>query len=165
MLRRLVASRRSVAQLLFWANALADFGHRPRLFATAICLLCATGCCVPPGVVQGRWVLITGQTPAAGLAQAPTYGNPLVVSPTPDVVSGCFTSAALDQHFGDQCTNHQTEGGGSPAMAGDVVGPGAHPTPGEVRWYCDKHTVVRVILARCTGTDSFRATEIDLARQ
>ena len=34
------------------------------------------------------------------------------------------------------------------------------PTPGEVHWYCDRRTVVRVVLARCPGTNTFRVRQL-----
>lgn len=130
----------------------------------ALAALLLLSCGATPAALQGHWVLVSGQAYGAGLASAPTAGEPLGTTRTADVTNGCFTSLTLDKHFGAQCANHETEGGAAPTYTG-VLTPGAHPTPGEVRWYCDKHTVVRVVISRCSGTDSFHVSEIDLAKQ
>jgi hypothetical protein len=122
------------------------------------------GCCRQPAVVGGRWVLIARGQSAAGPAGAPHAAGALDVVASPDVINGCFTSESLDRHFGAQCGAHETEGGATAAMT-DEVPTGTQPTPAEVRWYCDKRTVLRVLLQRCAVTDTFTVSEIAVARE
>ena len=49
-----------------------------------------------------------------------------------------------------------------PSMT-DEVPIGITPTPGEPIWYCDKHTVLRIVLQRCEATDTFRVSQIAVA--
>lgn len=140
--------------------------HTPRalLLLVSMASFDTSGCCPSAtGRVRDQWVLVARDAPAAGVARAPRYGAPLEVRATQDVSAGCFSSAALDAHFGEQCADHETEGGASDHM-GSALPVGPHPTPGEVRWYCDRHTVLRVVLARCAAENTFRATEIAVAR-
>jgi hypothetical protein len=124
----------------------------------------AAGCCKPTiARLSGQWVLVDRGQGTAGIAAKPAYGAPLNVAASSDMSAGCFGSAVLDQHFGEQCAGHETEGGAASTMT-DVLQPGAHPTPGEVRWYCDSHTVLRVLLQRCAQTDTFTVSELAVAR-
>lgn len=47
----------------------------------------------------------------------------------------------------------------------DDITLGNHPTPREVRWYCDHRTVVRVVLERCEGSQAtlFRVQQLALS--
>jgi hypothetical protein len=123
-----------------------------------------SGCCSDPGVLQGSWVLVARGSSAAGIASVPERGGPLTVLPARDVVGECFSSQTLDAHFGAQCNDHESEGGAPPVVT-DTLPLGPEPTPGEVRWYCDRRTVLRLLLARCEGTDTFRVSEVDVARR
>jgi hypothetical protein len=123
-----------------------------------------TACCkVPEGVIGGRWVLVSRAEPAAGPATAPRHGEPLSVVATPEVQNACFSSDSLDQHFGAQCAAHETEGGATSTMSDEVL-PGTAPTPSEVRWYCDRQTLLRIVLRRCGSTNTFAVGEIAVAR-
>jgi hypothetical protein len=66
--------------------------------------------------------------------------------------------AFIDQ-FGNPCKEHETEGGASTDMSG-ALPMGANPTTSEVRWFCEGRSVVRLVLDRCPGTDSFRVKEV-----
>jgi hypothetical protein len=131
-------------------------------------LLAAIGCSAPRvGVLNGRWVAVGGPEGAsAGIAAPPTSARPLVVSaPSP----GCFDGATLANEFGAVCEINEPEAAGSAAVtdavtkndaADDDPTLGNHPTPGEVRWYCDKRTVVRLVIERCAGSNQFRVRQI-----
>ena len=70
--------------------------------------------------------------------------------------------ATLDSHFGPQCEIRQSEGGAPPIVAGEVQ-PGNHPVERQVRWYCDRRTIVRLSLERCEETGAvggFRINQI-----
>jgi len=119
------------------------------------------------GELRGQWVYV-GAPGAVGVGAAPWHGSPL------DLEQGaapCLASRELDQHFGDTCEEHETEGGAEsdagaatelgvppPLLEGDVP-LGNQPSAREVRWYCDRHTVLRVVLERCDAS-SFRPVQI-----
>jgi hypothetical protein len=120
------------------------------------------------GELRGNWVYV-GSAGGAGIAAAPWRGGPLELERG---AAPCVSSEQLDQHFGDACEEHETEGGAQPdaALAPDAGGVdpalltgdiplGNNPTPREVRWYCDRQIVVRVVLERCDAT-TFRATQL-----
>ena len=109
------------------------------------------------GVLNGRWVVVGGSDGAsAGTAAPPTAARPLAVNAPPP---GCFDSAMLDGEFGARCKENEPEAAGSAAVT-DEVPTGNNPTPGEVRWYCDKRTVVRLVIDRCSATNQFRVRQI-----
>ena len=54
---------------------------------------------------------------------------------------------------------NEPEAAGSAAVT-DEVPTGNQPTPGEVRWYCDRRTVVRLVLERCGTTNQFRVRQV-----
>lgn len=137
------------------------------------------GCAsVREGNLAGHWVLVAGAPggsaaspasppagacpppsgEAAGIAAPPTAGQPLGVSSP----SHCFDRTVLKSQFGDECKVNDSEAAGSSAMGGGVPD-GNVPTPGEVHWFCDSRTVVRVVLARCGGSDQFRVEQIALS--
>jgi hypothetical protein len=118
----------------------------------------ALACSAPrTGVLNGRWVAVGGPDGAsAGIAAPPTAARPLGVNAAPP---GCFDSATLANEFGPVCTENEPEAAGSAAMSDDVT-LGNNPTPGEVRWYCDKRTVVRLVIERCGTTNQFRVRQI-----
>jgi len=99
----------------------------------------------------------------------PSYGAPLGVGSSAALVQppACVPRAAIDQQFGKTCERHETEGGAQPSFEPppmtDEVPIGIHPTPGEPIWYCDKHTIVRVVLQRCGNTDTFGVSQIAVA--
>jgi hypothetical protein len=109
------------------------------------------------GVLNGRWVAVGGPDGAsAGIAAPPTAARPLAVNAPPP---GCFDSATLDGEFGTRCKENEPEAAGSPAVTDDVP-TGNNPTPAEVRWYCDRRTVVRLVIERCSTTNQFRVRQI-----
>ncbi len=116
------------------------------------------------GRMQGQWVLIGSHNPSAGEAAAPRHGSPLAVNEASGSPHGCFSSDTLDKYFGKQCDAHETEGAPSPVMT-DELQPGLQPTPGEVRWYCDRQTAIRVVIDRCEHTNTFRVNQIAVTRQ
>jgi hypothetical protein len=68
--------------------------------------------------------------------------------------------ATLDAHFGPQCEIHQSEGGALPIVAGEV-GTGNRQVTRQVRWYCDRRTIVRLTLERCDETEAQGSYRID----
>jgi hypothetical protein len=72
---------------------------------------------------------------------------------------GCFESATLDAEFGARCEVNEPEAAGSASVT-DEVPMGNNPTPGEVRWYCDRRTVVRLVIERCGKTNQFRVRQV-----
>ena len=132
---------------------------RRRRAAQVFTLLVGVAACSPPrtGQLNGRWVAVGGLDGAsAGIAAPPTAARPLVVNAAPP---GCFDSATLDGEFGARCKQNEPEAAGSAAVT-DEVPTGNHPTPGEVRWYCDRRTVVRLVLERCGTTNQFRVRQV-----
>src|SRR4051812_43822354 len=122
-----------------------------QLFGAVACSTARTG------VLNGRWVAVGGPDGAsAGIAAPPTAARPLAVSsPAP----GCFDPSTLANEFGAVCEINEPEAAGSAAVTDDVS-LGNHPTPGEVRWYCDKRTVVRLVIERCGTANQFRVRQI-----
>jgi hypothetical protein len=132
---------------------------RFRLAVHGLTLLAGVVACSPPrtGQLNGRWVAVGGlDGAAAGIAAPPTAARPLVVNAPPP---GCFDSAMLDREFGGRCQENEPEAAGS-ATVTDEVPSGNNPTPGEVRWYCDRRTVVRIVLDRCGAANQFRVRQI-----
>ena len=130
-----------------------------RFGAFGFTLLTGAVACGGPrtGVLRGRWVAVGGPDgAAAGIAAPPTAARPLGVDAAPP---GCFDNATLVSEFGAVCEINEPEAAGSAAMNDDVT-MGNHPTPGEVRWYCDKRTVVRLVIERCGTTNQFRVRQI-----
>lgn len=88
-------------------------------------------------------------------------------SRAPATPAGCVPRAEIDRQFGKTCTRHESEGGAQPSFElpamTDEIEPGIHPTPGEPIWYCDKHTVLRIVLQRCEASDTFRVSQIAVA--
>jgi hypothetical protein len=122
-------------------------------------LLAGAAACTSPraGQLNGRWVAIGGTDGAsAGVAGPPTAARPLAVNAPPP---GCFDSGTLDAEFGTRCKENEPEAAGSVALT-DEVPTGNHPTLGEVRWYCDRRTVVRLVIERCGATNQFRVRQI-----
>src|SRR4051812_45912747 len=126
--------------------------------ASVVLALAVSACCPAPiAQLSGRWVYASPG--GIGKAKAPTYGDALavgssaVVVPPPPATASCVPRAAIDQQFGKPCDRHESEGGAQPSFQpppmDDEVPVGNHSTPGEPIWYCDKHTVVRVVLQRC----------------
>ena len=118
----------------------------------------AVACSTPrTGVLRGRWVAVGGPDGAsAGVAAPPTAARPLAVDAAPP---GCFDNATLAGEFGEVCEINEPEAAGS-AVVTDDVPKGNNPTAGEVRWYCDKRTVVRLVIERCGATNQFRVRQI-----
>jgi hypothetical protein len=118
----------------------------------------AVACSTPrTGVLNGRWVAVGGpDIAAAGIAAPPTAARPLAVSAGG---TSCFDSSTLADEFGAVCEINEPEAAATVAVT-DEVSPGNHPTPGEVRWYCDKRTVVRLVIERCGTTNQFRVRQI-----
>ena len=125
---------------------------------------CASCPSVREGHLTGRWVLVAGEPAAegtgeaAGLAAQPTAAQPLAVSSA----SPCFGHQSLRSQFGDECKVNDSEAAGSSAMDGGIPD-GNTPTPGEVHWFCDRRTVVRVVLARCATADEFKVRQIAIS--
>jgi hypothetical protein len=131
---------------------------RDRLVAPVFALFAAVSACggPRPGQLNGRWVAIGGPSgAAAGIAAPPTAARPLQVNAPPP---GCFDNATLAAEFGPQCKDNEPEAAGTAAVT-DEVPLGNNPTPSEVRWYCDRRTVVRLVIERC-GTNQFRVRQI-----
>ena len=127
--------------------------------AFAAALLLGLQACSPPrpGQLTGKWVAIGGPDGAsAGTAAPPTAARPLAVTAA---AQGCFDSATLNDEFGPRCQENEPEAAASAAMTDDVT-LGNNPTPGEVRWYCDKRTVVRLVIERCGATNQFRVRQL-----
>ncbi len=132
---------------------------RLRSSVRVLTLLAGVTACSPPrpGQLNGRWVAIGGPDgAAAGIAAPPTAARPLSVNSPPP---GCFDSGTLDSEFGARCNENEPEAAGS-ANVTDEVPAGNNPTPGEVRWYCDRRTVVRIVLDRCGTANQFRVRQI-----
>lgn len=138
----------------------------------SVALALAVGACCPAPIAKlsGRWVFASPG--GIGKAGTPSYAAPLTVGsstvpPVPAAPTTCVPRAAIDQEFGKICERHETEGGAQPSFQPppmtDEVTPGIHPTPGEAVWYCDKHTVVRVVLQRCGSSDTFGVAQIAVA--
>jgi hypothetical protein len=135
---------------------------RLRLAAPAFLLLTVVSACTASrtGQLNGRWVTIAGpDSAAAGVAGPPTAARPLSITAPPP---GCFDNATLASEFGPQCKENEPEAAATAALT-DEVPLGNHPTPGEVRWYCDKRTVVRLVIERCGATNQFRVRQIALS--
>ncbi len=118
--------------------------------------------CAPPRVatLEGEWVIVASSG-SAGIAGPPRAGEPIETSAR-GAGDACVAPATLDAHFGPQCEIHQSEGGAPPIVAGEVL-PGNHPVERQVRWYCDKRTIVRLSLERCDetgGPSGFRINQI-----
>ena|SRR5687767_1256675 len=125
----------------------------------AVALFAGVSACSPPrpGQLNGRWVAVGGPDgAAAGIAAPPTAARPLAVNAAPP---GCFDNATLASEFGPQCKENEPEAAASAAVT-DEVPTGNHPTPGEVRWYCDRRTVVRLVIERCGTANQFRVRQI-----
>ena len=125
-------------------------------------------CC--PGPIRqlsGQWVFASPG--GIGVAAPPSTGTPLAVAsaPAPGAPAGCVPRAEIDRRFGKTCERHESEGGAQPSFElpsmSDDVPIGITPTPGEPIWYCDKHTVLRIVLQRCEATDTFRVSQIAVA--
>ena len=139
-------------------------------FENAVALLGAllvVACASRTATVKDQWVYVAGAQPGIGKASAPQYGGLVSIQNQPS--TGCVESKTLDQNFGHPCDAHASEGGaaqpssGPPTPMTDDVPMGNNPTQGEPRWYCDRHTVVRVVLERCGTTESFRVLQIAVA--
>lgn len=138
-----------------------------RLFGVGLAFL-AVACCPPPvAQLSGRWVFASPG--GVGKAGTPSYGTPLAVGSSapavaPPMAGACVPRSAIDQQFGEPCKRHESEGGAQPSFQPppmtDEVPIGITPTPGEPIWYCDKHTVVRVVLQRCGSSDTFGVSQI-----
>jgi hypothetical protein len=137
--------------------------------ALGVCGVAWLAACCPArfGELRGQWVYVAAPG-AAGVAAAPWHGSPLELE---QAAAPCLASRELDQHFGETCEAHETEGGAQseagaatdlgvppPLLEGDVP-LGNQPTVREVRWYCDRHTVLRVVLDRCDAS-TFRPVQI-----
>jgi len=114
------------------------------------------GCSAGAAQLSGRWVLASPG--GIGVADRPSAAQPLTVSGTAD---GCAARAELAQKLGPECEAHEAEAKGAVIMTDDVP-LGNQPTPGEVIWYCDGRTVVRVVLARCNA-EKFRVSQVAVA--
>jgi hypothetical protein len=114
----------------------------------------ATACASQRGQLSGAWV-VAGSPARAGVAQPPRNAQPLVL----DGSDGCIPAVAFIDQFGNPCKEHETEGGASTDMSG-ALPMGANPTTSEVRWFCEGRSVVRLVLDRCPGADSFRVKEV-----
>jgi hypothetical protein len=145
-----------------------------RLVLAAVAFAYSACCRPPPAVLSNRWVIVGRGDFEIGLAGAPRYASALAVQPTANAPADCLSSDALQSHFGPTCDNHESEGGAAAGMSREVPlsGPpsGAREVPAsvpgttrEVRWYCDKHTVIRILIDRCSATDTFRVVEIAVA--
>lgn len=93
----------------------------------------------------------------------PSSGSPLQLSPASD----CFDAKVLKAQFGDECKVNEAEAAGTSDMSGgsDDITLGNHPTQGDVHWFCDRRTVVRVVLDRCEPPQAalFRVRQIALS--
>jgi len=144
------------------SGRLGSYEHlmgRGRLAVPVVALLAGASACssARTGQLNGRWVAIGGSDGAsAGVAAPPTAARPLAVNAPPP---GCFDNATLASEFGPQCQVNEPEAAGSTAVTGEVP-TGNNPTPGEVRWYCDRRTVVRLVIERCGTTNQFRVRQI-----
>jgi hypothetical protein len=112
------------------------------------------GCCSESAQLGGRWVYASPG--GIGVASTPNQGQPLSAT---GAANGCVARAELTQHFGRECDSHEAEAKGTTTMTDDPT-MGNHPTPGEVIWYCDRYTVVRVVLARCGDSDNFSVSQV-----
>jgi len=144
-------------------------------FGWAVLALTAAACCPTTAQLSGHWVYASPG--GIGQARPPEYGAPLAVGSASAVAgmppTACVPRAAIDQHFGRVCNAHETEGGAQPRQVAslgkdppvmtDDVPLGNNPTPGEAIWYCDKHTVVRVVLQRCGTSDTFGVSQVAVA--
>jgi hypothetical protein len=70
----------------------------------------------------------------------------------------------LSREFGPRCQENEPEAQATSTMSDDVT-TGNHPTPGEVRWYCDKRTVVRIVIERCGTANQFRVRQLAVSIQ
>lgn len=140
---------------------------KARLISLAFTLTAVACCPAPIAHLSNRWVFASPG--GIGKAGMPSYGAALPVgsSQAPVQAPTCVPRAAIDQQFGKTCERHESEGGAQPSFepppTTDEVQPGIHPTPGEPIWYCDKHTIVRVVLQRCGNTDTFGVSQIAVA--
>jgi len=114
----------------------------------------ATACASQRAQLSGAWV-VAGSPARAGVAQPPRNAQPLVLEGS----DGCIPAVAFIDQFGNPCKEHETEGGASTDMSG-ALPMGANPTTSEVRWFCEGRSVVRLVLDRCPGADSFRVKEV-----
>jgi hypothetical protein len=127
---------------------------KPYAQICSLALLLGGCACGSSAHLSNTWVVEAGPG-RAGLASQPHNAEPITVS-GPDE---CIAFDAFDRQFGKPCESHETEGGASPDMGGGLpVGP--HPTANEVRWYCQGQTVVRLVIQRCTSSDSFRIVDV-----
>jgi len=135
----------------------------PSVFVTLTVVACCPG---PIRQLSGHWVLASPG--GVGIAAPPSAGAPLgVASSRAPAQPGCVPRSEIDRQFGKTCARHESEGGAQlsfepPPMTDDVP-IGITPTPGEPIWYCDKHTVVRVVLQRCGTSDTFGVSQIAVA--
>jgi hypothetical protein len=138
-------------------------GNVRRAALAAILLAGISGCSPPrPGQLTGKWVAVAGTDGASlGTAAPPTAARPLAVTAGPQ---GCFDDAILSNEFGPRCRENEPEAQATSTMSDDVT-TGNHPTPGEVRWYCDKRTVVRIVIERCGTANQFRVRQIAVSIQ
>jgi len=139
-------------------GAMRPMSRVPALMALGVALISVGACCpVRTGQLTGRWVAIAGESgQGAGIATSPALAQPLaLVAPS----EACFSNQQLREHFGPGCEENEAEAAASPDLTDDPT-LGNQPTPGDVRWYCDRRTVVRVVLARCPGTNTFRVRQL-----
>jgi hypothetical protein len=144
--------------------------NMPRWIVVVVALAAVACCPAPIAQLSGRWVYASPG--GIGKAGKPSYGAPLTIGNAAGVLAAvatttCVPRAAIDQQFGKTCERHETEGGAQPSFEPpamtDEVPIGITPTPGEAIWYCDKHTVVRVVLQRCGTGDTFGVSQIVVA--
>ncbi|HQP34121.1 MAG TPA: hypothetical protein PLI95_03040 [Polyangiaceae bacterium] len=130
----------------------------PAFMALGVALTSVGACCpVRTGQLTGRWVAIAGENgQGAGIATKPALAQPLALTAPSEA---CFSNQQLREHFGPGCEENEAEAAASPDLTDDPT-QGNQPTPGEVHWYCDRRTVVRVVLARCPGTNTFRVRQL-----
>jgi hypothetical protein len=121
---------------------------------TLVLGLIAGGCAAHTGQLTGSWTVAAGPG-RAGFAKQPRFGQPLEI----EGAGECIVAQTLDQLFGTPCKDHETEVGGLSDTSGTLsVGP--HPTTGEVRWYCEGRTVIRLVLERCGTGESYRVADL-----
>jgi hypothetical protein len=122
--------------------------RRSSRLAVPLCIaLCAAGCAPAPfGKLSDQTVVVAGKSGGAVLSRPkPAAGLPLAGVLEPG--SGCVPGEQLLQKLGPVC-DHETE---NAAGISDVQDPGNGKPKRrpEVRWYCDQHFTVRVVLSPC----------------